>query len=88
LGPNPPASAKIGKGQASEVFRRVGYWLYSTAPVQFIKHAMVEERLDSVNVLYSTERSIWILGVSYRLKKNTKNVILPAAIEADNSHLQ
>ncbi|KAJ1820922.1 hypothetical protein LPJ75_000833 [Coemansia sp. RSA 2598] len=87
LGPNPPESARIGKGQASEVFRRVGYWLYSTAPVQFIKHAMVEERLDSVNVLYSTERSIWILGVSYRLKKNTKNVILPAAIEADSSHL-
>ncbi|KAJ2378141.1 hypothetical protein IW150_000977 [Coemansia sp. RSA 2607] len=87
LGPNPPASAKIGRGQASEVFRRVGYWLYSTAPVQFIKHAMVEERHDSVNVLYSTDKSIWILGVSYRMKKNTKSVTLPAAIEADSTHL-
>ncbi|KAJ1882301.1 hypothetical protein LPJ66_011176, partial [Kickxella alabastrina] len=87
LGSNPPASARIGRGQATEVFRRVGYWLYSTAPVQFIKHAMVEERHDSVNVLFSTEKSIWILGVSYRLKKNTKSVTLPAAIEADSTHL-
>ncbi|KAJ1865902.1 hypothetical protein LPJ78_002302 [Coemansia sp. RSA 989] len=88
MGPHPPASAKIGKGQASEVFRRVGYWLYSTAPVQFIKHAMVEERNDSVNVLFSTDRSIWILGVSYRLKKNSKHVMLPVSINADGSHLQ
>ncbi|KAJ2718936.1 hypothetical protein H4S00_003623, partial [Coemansia sp. D1744] len=88
LGPHPPASAKVGKGQATEVFRRVGYWLYSTAPVQFIKHAMVEERNDSVNVLFSTDRSIWILGVSYRLKKNSKHVVLPVAIQADSSHLQ
>ncbi|KAJ2163003.1 hypothetical protein GGF46_000189 [Coemansia sp. RSA 552] len=88
LGSHPPVSAKIGKGQASEMFRRVGYWLYSTAPVQFIKHAMVEERNDSVNVLFSTERSIWILGVSYRMKKNSKRVMLPVALEADSSHLQ
>ncbi|KAJ2393191.1 hypothetical protein H4S02_000365 [Coemansia sp. RSA 2611] len=88
LGANPPVSAKVGKGQATEVFRRVGYWLYSTAPVQFIKHAMVEERNDSVNVLFSTDRSIWILGVSYRLKKNSKHVMLPTAIQANSSHLQ
>ncbi|KAJ2446747.1 hypothetical protein GGF42_005613, partial [Coemansia sp. RSA 2424] len=49
---------------------------------------MVEERNDSVTVLFPTEKSIWILGVSYRLKKNVKNVILPAAIETDSSHLQ
>ncbi|KAJ2008959.1 hypothetical protein GGI04_000832 [Coemansia thaxteri] len=89
LGPNPPGSAKPGgKGPTTEVFRRVGYWLYSTAPVQFIKQAMVEERNDSVTVLFPTDKSIWILGVSYRLKKNAKNVILPAAIEADSTHLQ
>ncbi|KAJ2895310.1 hypothetical protein IWW38_002340, partial [Coemansia aciculifera] len=88
LGPSPPVSAKAGKGPATEVFRRVGYWLYSTAPVQFLKQAMVEERNDSVTVLFPTEKSIWILGVSYRLKKNVKNVILPAAIETDSSHLQ
>ncbi|KAJ2698079.1 hypothetical protein H4218_003527 [Coemansia sp. IMI 209128] len=88
LGPSPPVSAKPGKGPATEVFRRVGYWLYSTAPVQFIKQAMVEERNDSVTVLFPTEKSIWILGVSYRLKKNAKNVILPAAIETDSTHLQ
>ncbi|KAJ2768742.1 hypothetical protein IWQ56_002824, partial [Coemansia nantahalensis] len=88
LGPEPPASAKIGKGPASEAFRRFGYWLYTTAPVQFIKHAIVEERGDSVNVLFSTDRSIWILGVSYRLQKTARNVILPAAIDADSSHLQ
>ncbi|KAJ2343049.1 hypothetical protein GGF43_005791, partial [Coemansia sp. RSA 2618] len=88
LGPHPPASAKVGKGQATEVFRRMGYWLYSTAPVQFIKHAMVEERNDSVNVMFSTDRSIWILGVSYRLKKNSKHVMLPVAIQADSSHLR
>ncbi|KAJ2692522.1 hypothetical protein H4R19_006137, partial [Coemansia spiralis] len=88
LGPEPPASARIGKGPASEAFRRFGYWLYTTAPVQFIKHAIVEERGDNVNVLFSTDRSIWILGVSYRLKKNARNVMLPAAIDADSSHLQ
>ncbi|KAJ2796543.1 hypothetical protein H4R20_005500, partial [Coemansia guatemalensis] len=88
LGPNPPASARTGKGQATEVFRRVGYWLYRTSPVQFIKHAMVEERNDSVKVLFPTDRSIWILGVSYRLKKNTKTVMLPATLEADSRHLQ
>ncbi|KAJ2796169.1 hypothetical protein H4S07_006296, partial [Coemansia furcata] len=49
---------------------------------------MVEERNDSVTVLFPTEKSIWILGVSYRLKKNAKNVILPAAIETDSTHLQ
>ncbi|KAJ1730638.1 hypothetical protein LPJ61_002908 [Coemansia biformis] len=88
LGPEPPVSARVGKGQASEAFRRFGYWLYTTAPVQFIKHAIVEERGDSVNVLFSTDRSIWILGVSYRLKKTTRSVMLPAAIDADGSHLQ
>ncbi|KAJ1668010.1 hypothetical protein EV178_000944 [Coemansia sp. RSA 1646] len=88
LGPEPPVSAKVGKGQATEVFRRVGYWLYSTAPVQFIKHAMVEERNDSVNVLFSTDKSIWLLGVSYRLRKNTRSVILPSAIQADSTQLR
>ncbi|KAJ2617686.1 hypothetical protein H4S08_000194 [Coemansia sp. RSA 1365] len=77
-----------GKGQATEVFRRVGYWLYQTPPVQFIKHAIIEERNDSVKVLFPTDRSIWILGVSYRLKKNTKTVMLPATLEADSRHLQ
>ncbi|KAJ2691668.1 hypothetical protein GGH99_002245 [Coemansia sp. RSA 1285] len=88
LAQEPPVSAKVGKGQATEVFRRVGYWLYSTAPVQFIKHAMVEERNDGVNVLFSTEKSIWILGVSYRLRKNTRSVILPSALQADSTRLQ
>ncbi|KAJ2547709.1 hypothetical protein EV175_005107, partial [Coemansia sp. RSA 1933] len=48
---------------------------------------MVEERNDSVNVLFSTEKSIWILGVSYRLRKNTRSVILPSAIQADSTQL-
>lgn len=48
---------------------------------------MVEERNDHVNVLFSTEKSVWILGVSYRLKKNPKTVALPSGIEADSTHL-
>ncbi|KAJ2385286.1 hypothetical protein GGI23_006745, partial [Coemansia sp. RSA 2559] len=48
---------------------------------------MVEERNDSVNVLFSTEKSIWILGVSYRLRKNTRSVILPSAIQTDSAQL-
>ncbi|KAJ1934192.1 hypothetical protein EC988_008881, partial [Linderina pennispora] len=89
--PNPHHALVEGRlvnGQAIERIRRVGYWLYTTAPFQFIKQGLLVERADTVNVLFTTERTIWILGVCYRLSRDRGSVALPVGFDADSSYLQ
>ncbi|KAJ1948006.1 hypothetical protein FBU59_001790, partial [Linderina macrospora] len=79
---------RLVNGQAIERIRRVGYWMYTSAPFQFIKQGLLVERADTVNVLFTTERTIWILGVCYRLSRECKSVALPVGFDADSSYLQ